>query len=99
MMSNPEKESVSLLLTAGWVLTMNQKDEVFAPGAVEVRDANLVAVGPQEELTHRFAAERVLDYPMGLILPGLINAHTHAAMAHYFLRHVSVHRRGGPSRS
>ena len=76
-MSNPAKESVSLLLTAGWVLTMNQEDEVFAPGAVAVRDAHLVAVGPQEELAHRFEAERVLDYPMGLILPGLINAHTH----------------------
>jgi 5-methylthioadenosine/S-adenosylhomocysteine deaminase len=80
-MSNPAKESVSLLLTAGWVVTMNQEDEVFAPGAVAVRDAHLVAVGPQDELAHRFAAERVLDYPRGLILPGLINSHTHAAMA------------------
>jgi len=81
MMSNPAKEPVSLLLTAGWVLTMNQEDEVFAPGAVAVRDAHIVAVGPQDELARRFAAERVLDYPQGLILPGLINAHTHAAMA------------------
>ena len=80
-MSNSAKESVSLLLTAGWVLTLNQEDEVFAPGAVAVREAQIVAVGPQDELAHRFAAERVLDYPRGLILPGLINAHTHAAMA------------------
>ena len=80
-MSNSAKESVSLILTAGWVLTLNQEDEVFAPGAVAVREAQIVAVGPQDELAHRFAAERVLDYPRGLILPGLINAHTHAAMA------------------
>jgi 5-methylthioadenosine/S-adenosylhomocysteine deaminase len=81
MMPHPEKESVSLLLTAAWVLTMNQEDEVFAPGAVAVRDSHLVAVGPQEELAGRFTAKRVLEYPQGLILPGLINAHTHAAMA------------------
>jgi 5-methylthioadenosine/S-adenosylhomocysteine deaminase len=40
-----------------------------------------VAVGPKEDLAGRFVAARVLDYPQGLILPGLINAHTHAAMA------------------
>ena len=81
MMPRYEKEAVSLLLTAAWVLTMNQEDEIFAPGAVAVRGVEIVAVGPQEELVGRFAAECVLDYPQGLILPGLINAHTHAAMA------------------
>jgi 5-methylthioadenosine/S-adenosylhomocysteine deaminase len=80
-MPDPEKESVSLLLTAAWVLTMNEEGQVFAPGAVAVRDADLVAVGPKEDLAGRFVAARVLDYPQGLILPGLINAHTHAAMA------------------
>lgn len=80
-MPTPERESVSLLLTAAWVITMNQAYEVFAPGAVAVRGADIVAVGPREELVGRFQAERVLDYPQGLILPGLINAHTHAAMA------------------
>jgi 5-methylthioadenosine/S-adenosylhomocysteine deaminase len=80
-MPNAEKEPVSLLLTAAWVLTMNEDGQVFAPGAVAVREADLVAVGPKEELVGRFVAARVLDYPQGLILPGLINAHTHAAMA------------------
>jgi len=60
---------------------MTQAGEVFAPGAVAVRDSHIVAAGPQEELANRFAAKRVLDYPQGLILPGLINAHTHAAMS------------------
>jgi len=81
MMPNPGKETVSLLLTAGWVLTMDQEGRVFAPGAVAIREADIVAVGPREELADRFMAARVLDYPQGLILPGLINAHTHAAMA------------------
>jgi hypothetical protein len=40
-----------------------------------------VAVGPPGELAARFAPESVLDYPQGLIMPGLINAHTHAAMS------------------
>jgi len=60
---------------------LNPGHEIFAPGAVAVTGARIVAVGHQEDIASRFAAERVLDYPQGLIMPGLINAHTHAAMA------------------
>jgi 5-methylthioadenosine/S-adenosylhomocysteine deaminase len=80
-MASPDRESVSLILNAAWVLPLTPGEEVFAPGAVAVRGSELVAVGPQGELAGRFAAQRVLDYPQGLIMPGLINAHTHAAMA------------------
>jgi 5-methylthioadenosine/S-adenosylhomocysteine deaminase len=80
-MTNPEKESVDLLLTGAWVLTQNERREIFHPGAVALRGNEIAAVGPTPELQARFAAARRLDYPRGLILPGLINAHTHAAMA------------------
>ncbi len=80
-MANPEKEPVSLLLTAAWVLPLTPGEEVFAPGAVAIKGNRLAAVGPLKEITGRFAAGRCLNYPRGLILPGLINAHTHAAMA------------------
>jgi 5-methylthioadenosine/S-adenosylhomocysteine deaminase len=80
-MASPEKEAVSLLLTAAWVIPMTPGEEIFAPGAVAVRGAEIAAVGPADELAERFAAERALHYPQGLIMPGLINAHTHAAMS------------------
>lgn len=80
-MAATEKETVSLLITGAWVLTQNAEREVFSPGAVALRGEEIVAVGPPEELQKRYAAAKVLDYPQGLIIPGLINAHTHAAMA------------------
>jgi 5-methylthioadenosine/S-adenosylhomocysteine deaminase len=80
-MSNPGPEPVSLIVQGAWVLTMNPQQEVFSPGAVALQDEKIVAVGPPAELRKRYAPARVLDYPQGLILPGLINAHTHAAMA------------------
>jgi 5-methylthioadenosine/S-adenosylhomocysteine deaminase len=76
-----EKETVSLLITGAWVLTQNPEKEVFSPGAVALRGEEIVAVGPPAELQKRYAPAKVLDYPQGLIIPGLINAHTHAAMA------------------
>ncbi len=63
------------------MLTQNPEREVFSPGAVAIKGDEIVAVGRPEELQKRYAAAKVLDYPQGLIIPGLINAHTHAAMA------------------
>ena len=80
-MKTGEKESVSLLITGAWVLTQNPERQIFSPGAVAVRGAEIAAVGPPAELAERYAPDQTLDYPQGLIIPGLINAHTHAAMS------------------
>jgi 5-methylthioadenosine/S-adenosylhomocysteine deaminase len=75
------REPVSLLLIGAWVVTQNSAREVFAPGAVALRGEEIVAVGRPGDLKSRYQPEKVLDYPDGLIMPGLINAHTHAAMS------------------
>jgi 5-methylthioadenosine/S-adenosylhomocysteine deaminase len=80
-MPEPEQESVSHIITASWVVTLNDAREVFSPGAVAIRGEEIAAVGPTADISRRYRAERVLSYPDGLILPGLINAHTHAAMS------------------
>jgi 5-methylthioadenosine/S-adenosylhomocysteine deaminase len=80
-MSSPGPEPVSLIIQGAWVLTMNQEHQVFSPGAVALQEDTIVGVGPPAELQKRYLPAQVLDYPQGLILPGLINAHTHAAMA------------------
>lgn len=75
------KEPVSLLVEGAWVLTQNDARQIFSPGAVAVQGAEITAVGPPAELKTRYQPAQVLSYPLGLILPGLINAHTHAAMS------------------
>jgi 5-methylthioadenosine/S-adenosylhomocysteine deaminase len=80
-MSQPDKEPVDLLLTGAWVLTQNERRETFHPGAVAIKGEAITAVGLAAELQARYVPAQALDYPRGLILPGLINAHTHAAMA------------------
>ena len=56
-MSNPGPEPVSLMVQGAWVLTMNPQHEVFSPGAVALKDADIVAVGPPAELVDATLSE------------------------------------------
>ncbi len=73
-------ERADKLLTDGIVLTMNRAMDQFVEGAVAVRGDSIVAVGPARELRERYAADEVLSCAGKVILPGLVNAHTHAPM-------------------
>ena len=73
-------EPADLLVLGGTVLTLDARDTIVAEGAVAIRKDRLVGVGPRRELERRFRARRRLEARGHLILPGLVNAHTHAAM-------------------
>jgi 5-methylthioadenosine/S-adenosylhomocysteine deaminase len=64
----------------GMVLTMDAADRVIPRGGVAVRGGRILEVGPRQVLARRYRARRVLDVSGRIILPGLVNAHTHAAM-------------------
>ena len=72
---------IDLLLTADRVLTLDKQNREISDGAVAVRGSEIVAVGPATELLSRWPAAPRLDTPGGLLMPGLVNAHTHAAMS------------------
>ncbi|MFD4575869.1 amidohydrolase [Streptomyces sp. NPDC058417] len=72
--------SVDLLVRGGDVLTVDEAGTVVRDGAVAVRDGAIVAVGPAAELTARHPAAEEIDATGCLVLPGLINTHTHLAM-------------------
>jgi len=78
--AEPAPESVDLLVTGGTVITMDAARRVIEDGAVAVRGDAIVAVGPRAEVEGRFRAARRVDARGRLVLPGLINGHTHAAM-------------------
>lgn len=71
---------VDLLVTAREVLTMDAGDRRFAPGAVAIRGGRIVAVGAADSLRARYHAAHTLSRPHAVLMPGLINTHTHAAM-------------------
>lgn len=73
-------EIADLLVRGGTVLTLDRGDSVVSDGAVAVSAGRIAAVGPRRVLERRFRARRSIDAFGQIVLPGLVNAHTHAAM-------------------
>ena len=72
--------TVDLLVHGGAVLTVDEAGTVVHSGAVAVHEGEIVAVGQAEELCTRFTADESIDASGCLVLPGLVNTHTHLAM-------------------
>jgi 5-methylthioadenosine/S-adenosylhomocysteine deaminase len=72
--------SVDILLTNAYVLTMDDQLNQFLPGAVAIEGDSIVAVGPESALKQAYRGTETLDCGGRVVMPGLINAHTHAPM-------------------
>jgi len=73
-------EPVDIVFTNAIVLTMDEAFHQYNPGAVAVSGDSIIAAGPSAEIESRFVAGQVIDCGMKVLMPGLINAHTHVPM-------------------
>jgi 5-methylthioadenosine/S-adenosylhomocysteine deaminase len=74
------KPSIDLLIENGLIVTMDDADRVIEDGAVAIREAEIIDVGTTSELHARYAAKAEIDAGEHIVMPGLINAHSHLAM-------------------
>ena len=68
------------LVLGGTVLTMEEGAEPIAEGAVAIADGKIAAVGPAEELLDEAPTGEMVDASGCLVLPGLVNTHSHLGM-------------------
>jgi 5-methylthioadenosine/S-adenosylhomocysteine deaminase len=73
-------QSVSLLVTHGTVITVDPDRRVIDDGAVAIDGPRIVAVGPASEIAARYRGADTIDASGSVVMPGLINTHTHAPM-------------------
>lgn len=73
-------QQADVILSGGTVVTMNERFDVYSDGAVVIRAEKIVAVGPTADIISAWQADTVLDCAGKYVLPGLVNAHTHAPM-------------------
>ncbi len=73
-------QTVDLLLTNAILLTMDGEMRQYTPGALVIRGDSIVDLGPQERLLAEYTAREKVDCGGKVLMPGLINAHTHVPM-------------------
>ena len=74
------RQVVDIVVRGGIVVTMDSINRIIPHGAVAVAGARIVGVGRESEIESSFTAPRTIDARGGIIMPGLINAHTHSPM-------------------
>ncbi|ROR32287.1 TRZ/ATZ family hydrolase [Inmirania thermothiophila] len=81
MSANPAAPSpVDYLVRARWIVPVEPEGAVLEDHAVAVGAGRIVAVEPWSALRPRHPEAAVIERPRHVLIPGLVNAHTHAAM-------------------
>lgn len=75
-----EMPQCDTLLDAGFVITQNSDREILQDAAIAIVEGKVAALGPFQTMHGEWQPKQRLDYSASLVMPGLINSHTHAAM-------------------
>ena len=75
-----KKEKVDLLVAGGMVVTMDGERRILEDGAIAARGDAILTVGPRDEIEGKYEGAQRIDARGKLVLPGLINGHTHVPM-------------------
>lgn len=74
-------ETFDLAVEARWVIPVRPSNSVLEHASVIVHQERIVAILPTVEARQRYQVSKTVSLPEHTLLPGLVNAHTHAAMA------------------
>ena len=78
--SDSQESTIDMIVYGDTVVTMDAGATVIENGAVAVDDGVILAVGPATDIDAAYEADAVLDGTGRVVMPGLVNGHSHAAM-------------------
>ncbi|MDY6992447.1 MAG: TRZ/ATZ family hydrolase [Pseudomonadota bacterium] len=73
-------QHVDTLIYGGWVIPVEPENVVYEHYAIAIHEGKILALLPSSEAVSRFSARITHRLSTHLLIPGLINTHTHAAM-------------------
>ncbi len=78
---NQVGHTADLLVTGSYLYLQNKDKTIIKNGAVAIHQDTIVETGLAADLAPKYPDAELLATEHGLIMPGLVNTHTHAAMA------------------
>ena len=75
--------AVSLVVRNGIVITVDGNRRILNPGSIAINGSDIVAIDTPANIAARYKAADTIDATGKVVMPGLINTHTHAAMVMY----------------
>lgn len=69
-----------ILIKNGFVLTMDETNQIIADGAVVIRGDRIVAVGPTAVIEPAHQCDTIIDAHRHVVMPGLVNLHYHSSL-------------------
>jgi 5-methylthioadenosine/S-adenosylhomocysteine deaminase len=73
-------DQIDLIVKGSHVVTMDTADTVIENGAIAIDDGVIVAIGSAADIDATYSAVETLDGDKRVVMPGLVNGHSHAAM-------------------
>src|SRR5260221_3798580 len=68
---------MSFIFSDAWLITMNGKREVLEEASVCVEKDRIAGVGTRQALQRRFPTAEIVDCKGRIVMPGMVNTHTH----------------------
>src|SRR5262245_24313143 len=79
-MAQRRKTNVDLIIRGGTVVTMDGSRRVIENGGIAIKGGRIVAVDDTADIDRQYAAREVINAAGKVVVPGLINGHTHVPM-------------------
>jgi len=73
-------QPVEQIIIPRWLIPIDEEESAHENHALAVSDGRIIALGARAAITAKYRARNTLELPTHALMPGMVNAHTHAAM-------------------
>ena len=80
-MTDINKKNASIIISASWIFTSNSADQLLSDYSIVIKGNQIIDLVHQSKVFDEYDAEEIYQLTDHILIPGLINTHTHAAMS------------------
>lgn len=78
--SNQQPTPIDELISADWIVTVDPQNRLLQDHSMAIQDGQIIDLLPTKSALSSYQATRLTDRTGHILMPGLINTHTHLAM-------------------